>query len=325
MSAVLFIDANQYLSIYGLVDGKKLLDLLERQKTCIFVSVQIVDEVLRNKLRCAREFFSDKFKEIKEIEGSVPNHLFGVSDQEIKQFRETLEEAKTTRRKLTEHAAEALHKISRSEDDVSKRLESLFDNALKPTDPEMKRARERKERGNPPGKPGNPLGDELTWEQLLANCQKEKINRVWIITSDKDYYTDFVGKHFLNSFLHQELKTAYGAAFEVRCFDNLMKGVKDFDKEAGANAAESLLTEPESTAIEKELYALSGMFNISSADAVMEAVLNRHRQAAAIATAVAADLRSSPPAAGIAPATATAVAADLGSSPPAAVTTKPPK
>jgi len=78
MSAVLFIDANQYLSIYGLVDGKKLLDLLERQKTYIFVSVQIVDEVLRNKLRWAHEFFSDKFKEIKEIEGFVPNHLFGT-------------------------------------------------------------------------------------------------------------------------------------------------------------------------------------------------------------------------------------------------------
>jgi len=171
----------------------------------------------------------------------------------------------------------------------------LFDNAFKPTDPEMKCARERKERGNPPGKPGNPLGDELTWEQLLAHCQKETINRVWIITSDRDYYTDFFGEQFLNSFLHQELKTAYGAALEVRCFDNLMKGVRDFDKEAGANAAESLLTEPESTAIEKELYALSGMFNIWSP--VMEAVLNRHRQAAAIATTVAADLGSSPPAA----------------------------
>lgn len=102
----------------------------------------------------------------------------------------------------------------------------------------------------------------------------------------------------MNSFLHQELKTACGAALDVRCFDNLMTGVRDFDKEAGANAAQSLLTKPESTAIEKELYALplvSGMFNISNP--VMEAVLNRHRQAAAIATAVAADFGSSPPAA----------------------------
>ena len=51
--ALLFIDANQYLQLYGLVAGKKLLDFLEEQRAHIFVTTQVVDEVIRNNLRSA--------------------------------------------------------------------------------------------------------------------------------------------------------------------------------------------------------------------------------------------------------------------------------
>jgi hypothetical protein len=58
---VLFIDANQYLKLYGMVlTGKDVLDWLEEQQAHIFVSAQIVDEVFRNKLSCAQKFFADK-------------------------------------------------------------------------------------------------------------------------------------------------------------------------------------------------------------------------------------------------------------------------
>ncbi len=322
MSAVLFIDANQYLNIYGVVDGKKLLDLLEQQKAYIFISRQMVDEVLRNKVRSASVFFSAMVKEIKETKSNVPDHLFGISDREIKQFRKTIEGAQATSRKLAEHAAEALRKISRSEDDVSKRLESLFDNAFTPTNLEMQLATERKERGNPPGKPRNPLGDELIWEQLLSKLRKEKIKRIWIITEDRDYYTDFAGKRFLNSFLYQELKTVCGAAFEVNCFDNLVTGVEDFAMKAGA--AKSLLTKKESAAIEQELSKLplvSGIFNALSPE--IEVVLNRSRQTAAFPTAFAIDF--SRPVAGTAPAVVITGAADLVASQPADDTDEQPK
>ena len=63
MCVTLFIDANQYLSLYGMVAGKKLLDSLEKQKAYIFVSAQIVDEVLRNKLRCAAPLYLIIFSE----------------------------------------------------------------------------------------------------------------------------------------------------------------------------------------------------------------------------------------------------------------------
>jgi hypothetical protein len=64
MSPTLLIDANQYLELYRTIEGKKLLDSLEGQKPYIFISAQIVDEVLRNKLQVAKSFFTDKLKEL---------------------------------------------------------------------------------------------------------------------------------------------------------------------------------------------------------------------------------------------------------------------
>jgi hypothetical protein len=57
MTAVLLIDTNQYLKLYGLAGGvTKLLRFLNEQKDHIFVPAQIVDEVLRNKVSTASLF-----------------------------------------------------------------------------------------------------------------------------------------------------------------------------------------------------------------------------------------------------------------------------
>jgi hypothetical protein len=87
---VLFIDANQYLNLYGLVAGKRLLDWLEEQQAHVFVSVQIVEEVLRQKLGCAQTFFLDKFKEIDAIKGPIPDHLLAISDEKTAEFKKSL-------------------------------------------------------------------------------------------------------------------------------------------------------------------------------------------------------------------------------------------
>jgi PIN domain len=176
--AVLFIDANQYLKLYGMVAGKKLLDWLEEQQAHIFVSAQIVDEVLRNKLHSAQIFFLDKLK----LDVAVPDHLLGVSDEKTNELRKNIGNAAD---ELTALADDVLRKISRSEDDVSQRLNRLFDKAISPNTNQMGRARDRKERGNPPGKQKDTLGDQITWEQLLAHCKGMK--QLWIITDDGDY------------------------------------------------------------------------------------------------------------------------------------------
>src|SRR5262249_43485281 len=211
--------------------GKELLDNLEEQENYIFVSKPIADEVMRRKLDCCAAQFSSN--NIDQKWADLPYHLLGISDQEVSRFRSIFQDAKKSKPEKTkakeeiqELAAKALPPISRSEDDVSKRLAPLFGKAVEPNSPEMGGARYRRELGNPPGKRW-PLGDQITWEQLLTYCEKENVQRLWIITSDGDYVTKFGECVFLNPFLHQELKQTCGDGVEVRCFDNLMTAITD--------------------------------------------------------------------------------------------------
>jgi hypothetical protein len=191
---VLFIDANQYVELYGLTKGKRLLDLLESQKDHIFVTAQIVDEVLRNKLRSAQTFLLAN-----QIKGSIPDHLLDLSDKRTKELRKIIQSAAD---EMTVLVTNALSKISRSEDEVSRRLRDLFDNkVISPSPCEMQRARDRKERGNPPGKREDPLGDQVTWEQLLTYGKGAK--QLWIITEDQDYFIKHNKKPLLNSLLYR--------------------------------------------------------------------------------------------------------------------------
>jgi hypothetical protein len=91
-------------------------------------------------------------------------------------------------------------------------------------------ARDRKERGNPPGKRDNPLGDQITWEQLLTYCKGMK--RIWIITGDDDYGIKYAKTRLLNSLLRRDLMHAC-AELEINYFDNWSEGMTDFRKSVG--------------------------------------------------------------------------------------------
>ena len=243
---VLFIDANQYVKLYGLTKGKRLLDLLESQKDHIFVTAQIVDEVLRNKLHSAQTFLLAN-----QIKGSIPDHLLDLSDERTKELRKIIQNAAD---ELAALATDALSKISRSEDKVSQRLRDLFDNkVVSPNLCEMQRARDRKERGNPLGKRENPLGDQIIWEQLLTYCKGA--NQVWIITEDQDYFIRHNRKPMLNSLLYRDLTDACGEELNIWLFDKLDDGIIDFSKKAGVKA-EDLPTEEEAKEIKEEIEAL---------------------------------------------------------------------
>jgi hypothetical protein len=53
----IFIDTNQYLTLYNVVQGKTLLNALIEQQDHIFVTAQVVSEVERGKLKIAKEVF----------------------------------------------------------------------------------------------------------------------------------------------------------------------------------------------------------------------------------------------------------------------------
>lgn len=104
----------------------------------------------------------------------------------------------------------------------------------------MRRARERKMRGNPPGKANGPLGDQLTWEQVLRASQGKK--RIWLISKDNDYGIAVDGKGMLNSFLFAELLKA-GRSREVHFFDTIPKGIAEYTKVAGVESDKPLSDE----------------------------------------------------------------------------------
>lgn len=148
--------------------AKKLLEILAAQRKHIFVPRQVADEVLRNKLRLASLFFAEQLKEIAGTKVTVPDHLLGLDEAELAKYRQTFQTVETARDFLRAHANEVLAKISLSTDDVSQRLAPLLESATEPTEEQLRLARIRKELGNPPGKQSDPLGDQVSWEQLLA-------------------------------------------------------------------------------------------------------------------------------------------------------------
>ncbi len=84
-------------------------------------------------------------------------------------------------------------------------MAALFRDAVLADDDEMAAARARRERSNAPGYARDPLGDQITWEQLLSHCKKTGVGRLWIASDDSDHVTKFYGRVFLNPFLHEEL------------------------------------------------------------------------------------------------------------------------
>jgi hypothetical protein len=248
-SVALFVDANQYLSLYGLVSGRKLLDLLGGQRDRVFVPTQTVDEVDRNKLKLACRFFAEQTSKGKIV--AVPDHLLGLPATQLEALRRKFKDAESARQEIVTLAGDLLEKISRSEDDVSVFLQSLFSGAIAPTATQLERARVRRERGNSPGKPDDPLGDQICWEQLIDHCRDCKCKEIWIVTGDKDYHVSFNGKLLLNPLLNKELVAACGGQPNVHCFDNLSDALTEFGKKMGV-ASDKLPTPDEAKQIKEE-------------------------------------------------------------------------
>jgi hypothetical protein len=253
MTSILMVDANQFLRLYGLADlGNKLLGLLIAQRDRIFVTEQIADEVLRNKLKRARDFFKELFKDQRAVRVAIPDHLLGVDDAKITELRRAFQNAEEARKEIEALTGGVLSQISRSEDKVSRTLDNLFERAIKATEEEYKRARQRRERGNPPGKPSAPLGDQLTWEQLLTKCRDAKARAVWIITDDEDFLIKLGRDRIISPRLRRDLVEACGPDVQINCYDDLLTGLVEFGKSVGVGD-EALPTEQEAKQIREQI------------------------------------------------------------------------
>lgn len=226
--SLLFIDTNKYLDLYRTKYGKKLLPTLGQLIDDIFITQQIVDEVFRNKLSETVAFLGKC--DIPRADDFYHPLWEGMGD--AKEIEDKCRQWQSALKKVQD---DAIDKVSRSEDDVSVALEPLFAKARSATGGEMQKARDRKERGNPPGKKKDAIGDELNWEQLLAAFRgKRGRKRLWIISRDGDYTVEYKGRFILNCFLFEELRSA---RVEVFAFKDTMTAIEHFIKETGVTGS----------------------------------------------------------------------------------------
>jgi hypothetical protein len=252
---LLFIDANQYLDLYRMANGKLLLSALVELREYIFVTDQIAEEVQRRKVQVAADFLIGNKLAFQGI--PIPDHLLSSGDGRVAEIREQLdrisEDFKGVREKIKELSSDLVQQVSQSKDEVSNALTAIFYQAATHGGAELENARLRKERGNPPGKKNDPLGDQLSWEQLLSKCHDKP--PLWIITRDSDYATRHEGKPFLNAALYKELVQLYRSEPEIYCFDNLAKGLEHFAANAKVKA-DKLPAREETEQIKKEQESL---------------------------------------------------------------------
>jgi hypothetical protein len=255
--ALLFIDANKYLDLYRIDKGRLLLRFLREQSDHIFVTRQVVDEVRRNKVNVTAKFLEENFNQLKLQKRPPPDHLFGATEEQTKTIRDRMREIDSqidsVNENMNELAKSIMQKVARSTDEVSMTLKPIFGRAVMHSPEELGRAMERRDRGNPPGKQGDVIGDQLNWEQILSKFSRKK--KIWIVSKDDDYGTKYNGERFLNQFLYEELR-GVSPDCDVFLFDDLSTGIKHFVETTGVKAV-SLPTPKELGQIKEEEDALT--------------------------------------------------------------------
>lgn len=252
MDSVIFIDANIYLRFFesSSSEFKKLLGSLEELKEYIFITSQIEDEIQRNKLGIFVTSFVENSRLFSLRKIQLPEHLDKRTDSELKKWNEEVAKIYTSVKHqttlLSDITEKLIERISNGSDEVSTTISKLS-STIKPATPtQLERARLRKEIGNPPGKRDDPLGDQLSFEQLLDEIHSK--TEVWIISNDTDYLIEYNKKCYLNPLLSRDIKKV-NPSIGIRCFKSLTEGLRKFN---GATQIKSLPKEAELDKIAEE-------------------------------------------------------------------------
>lgn len=215
--AVVFVDANVYIHAFKTSDLSymKLVKILSEHPDVIFVTQQVVDEVERNKLGRATEFVKAQIATMKLPKIALPGFSAKLGDTQ----RHLVARTDSLRKSAEAEAAKYLEQLARSEDQTSNLLKPLFARADTASPTVGRRARERRERGNPPGKKTDPLGDQLSWEQVLERLGPG--DHLHILTKDSDYAVEVGGKPHLVPMLYREARERIGDAGTITVHETL--------------------------------------------------------------------------------------------------------
>lgn len=229
---ILYIDANIFLGFYNSnrPEFKKLLNSVVEVKNKIFFTEQFKNEIDRNKLNVFKQSIDNYIKQISITDIALPEHLDQDNSSKLKYWntsrKELEKQIKNSNNELMKILNEILQNVSSSEDNVSKALSSLYERSVQPSTDDLIKARYRKEVGNPPGKRNDPLGDQLSWEMLLNIVPK--INKIWIISKDQDYYTESKDLLYLNPVLKNDL-IQLNPNIDIKVFNKLSEALRDFN------------------------------------------------------------------------------------------------
>jgi len=182
----LFLDTNIFLNFYhysndDLEQLKKLAQLIKNHNILLLSTDQIQNEYQRNR----ENKISDALKSFKEQR--IPNQF----PQICKQYPE-YEKLCEAVRNFEDNKKSTLDKIQTDIDNQKLAADTiiteLFASAtiFKINDEIIKKARDRYDLGNPPGKEHS-YGDAVNWELLLENVKNK--SDLFLISEDRDYYS----------------------------------------------------------------------------------------------------------------------------------------
>jgi len=227
---MLFIDTNIYLGFYRTVTTSKLLQSLADFKDDILVTQQVVSEVERNKLKVVYRLLLEGVESFPAMRRS--NLPYQLQNPELIERLERLQEAFDQLQESVESAVvTALNQVSHSTDAVSQMLKPIFESAIPASEDELDRARMRREFGHPPGKGRDPLGDQLSWEQVLSRI--ESGSHVWVVSKDSDFLLCHNGHCVLDPSLHDDLVSRGKSMAQIHPFDSLVEALRHYQQITG--------------------------------------------------------------------------------------------
>jgi predicted nucleic acid-binding protein len=232
MKKWIFIDTNIYLDFYRLRSVGKLLKSLEAVKDKIFIPEQVCNEVVRNRVRAAFERIQEDNKKLCINIIQLPDILTQLAlTNDYPSFSQEWDEFEDKSKNLKKNYGDVLTKtichIAKGIDPISESLEEIFKFAITHNESQITKARLRKELGNPPGKRGDPLGDQLSWEQLISTVNDE--DDVWIVSRDSDYLFCFGKEITLNPYLYDEfVKQRSGNVFAFQDLSSALQHYKSY-------------------------------------------------------------------------------------------------
>lgn len=220
----LFIDTNIFLDFYHLsgadiAELHKLTELLQSGDLKLFITDQLSDEFKRNR----DNKIKDAMNAFNKPKLSISFPAFCKLYPEYTELKSMLEEANTKHADLYKKAMDDVTAVKLKADTV---IEELFGSAklVVVSDKTYTKALKRFRMGNPPGKKGTTIGDEVNWEALLEEVPNGE--DLYFVSGDGDYAAAMDPYKF-NPFLDKEWISKKGGSSII-----FYKFISDFFKVA---------------------------------------------------------------------------------------------